>query len=224
MVDFRDILSVDPRQVLRERDRLKQEIFGAGAAAIREGTRELERELEALVRGVAGGRLWRAISSKVYPGRGPAVSPAGIIYLKGRARTHGAIEYFTTSGRIAPRKSRFLAVPLPAAGGRGFRRGRSWIDNTPEEWERRTGRKLRLVVRRGKVPLLVLDEGVLNKRGIARSNTERRRVTGMRNTTIPIFALLPDQGFTARASMEPRVRAAQTRLPGRVARRINAID
>lgn len=189
-------------------DSIRRGVFNAGARSIRTTTRNLERKLEEATRNAVPGRLWRAWASKAYPTTGGAVEPVGTIYLKGGARTRGAIQFWTQSGSIRGKSGQYLAVPLPAAGSRGRSR-----DLTPGEWERRTGIRLRFVYRPGKPALLVADEATLSGKGkIARQNTAKRRATGRGNTTVPIFVLLPMVKFGNAFAIEPIVNASEGEL------------
>lgn len=197
-------LKFDRTKMRQDVDKLTRGFLGAGADAVRATTGNLEKDLEALTKANVRGNLWKAWAKRAFPDRGPAKNPVGTIFLKGRDRTDGAIEYFTTPGRTVGKRGQYLAIPLPAAGSRGRLR-----DLTPGEWERRTGIRLRFVYRPGRASLLVADEAVLSGRGgIARLNTARRRGTGRGNTTVPIFVLIPFQERANRFSIKPTIDAS----------------
>lgn len=195
--------------------------------AVRETTRETEKDLEAATRSHVKGRLWRAWQSDVFPRTGLAREPVGIIRLNAaankngkRTRTYGAMEFFTQSGRITAGGGQYLAIPLPAAGSRGRARNLS-----PGEFEQRTGIRLRFVYRRGKPSLLVMDEAVISgRKGIARLNTEKRRATGRGNTTVPVFILIPKVDFANRFAIEPIIQRGLSALPDNFARRVRAVN
>lgn len=220
MAGLIDALTIDRVELEAEADRLTRAILRAAKSTIADATKGLERELEGVTRGAVPGRLWRAWKSDVFPkGAGIARSPVGTVFVNGGARSRGAIDYFTKPGRITPRSGRFLAVPTPAAGSRGRAR-----DLTPEQWERRTGAKLRFVYRRGKPSLLVLDEAVLSgKKQIGRLNSARRRASGRGNTTVVIFILIPQVAFANRVAIDPIARRWGGSIGDDFAARVRAI-
>ncbi|WP_380873593.1 hypothetical protein ACFB49_42510 [Sphingomonas sp. DBB INV C78] len=220
MADFGNILTIDARQLRTEADKLTRAVLGVGADSVRASTRNLERKFEDVTRGAVGGKLWRAWSSEAFPRTGPAKDPAGTVFLKGGARTRGAVDFFTKPGRIVGKRGQFLAIPTAAAGPRGRAR-----DLTPGEWERRNGARLRFVYRRGRPSLLVLDEGVLSGKGkIGRLNSEKRRATGRGNTTVVIFVLMPVVNFANRFAIEPMVKASEGELAREFFERVRSLN
>lgn len=216
-----DALTIDFAKLEADKKRIATAILKASRAAVEETTREAEKALEAATRAVRPGKLWRAWTSQVYPEKGTlAKSPAGVIRLNGKrfndngriSRTYGAIDFITTTGRIKNTRARYLAIPLPAAGSRGRLR-----DLTPEEWERRTGIKLRFVPGNGsRKPMLVADDAILSgKARIARGNTARRLKAGRGNATVPIFILMPSVAYDQKFSVETIVRPFHGRLVSR---------
>ncbi|MCK0533402.1 DUF6441 family protein [Sphingobium agri] len=213
---------IDTGAIRAARDDAARRFLRAGTEAIRVTTRELEQDLEQLVRSAVPGGLWRALKSSVYPRSGIARNPAGEIYINGGARTQGAFSFFTTPGRVAGKDGFFLAIPLPAAGSRGRNR-----NLTPGEWERRTGIRLRFVYRPGRASLLVADEGVLNGRtGTFRPITRKRTQADERRgflrgaTTTPIFVLIPSVAHANRVALRPVIDAAGAKLSMNVRRRL----
>jgi hypothetical protein len=205
MPNLFDALTIDFEKLRADKDRVTRGILGAGTGAIRDQTKALERKVEAATKAVVPGKLWKAWSSNSYPKTGIAKEPVGSLFLNGRARTYGAIDFFTKPGRITGKNGQYLAIPTAAAGSRGRLR-----DLTPGEWERRNGARLRFVYRPGRrASLLVLDEGVLRgKKQIAGLNTDKRRLTGRGNTTIVIFFLVPFVEHANRFAVEPMVDAS----------------
>lgn len=200
--------SVDEGQIDRAADKLVRGYLTAGTTAVGNATRNLERKLEAATQAAVPGKLWRAWQSSSFPRTGPARNPAGTIWLKGGARTRGALQFWTQPGEIRGKAGQFLAVPLPAAGSRG--RGRNL---TPGEWERRTGIRLRFVYRRGRPSLLVADSAVLSgKARTARANTARRIASGRASATVPIFVLMPVVKFRNAFAIEPMINASEGEL------------
>jgi len=213
---------VDTASIRGARDDAARRMLRAGSDAVRVTTRELEQDLEQLVRSAVPGGLWRAIKSAVYPRTGMARNPAGEIYINGGSRTQGAFDFFTKPGRIVGKDGFYLAIPLPAAGSRGRNR-----NLTPGEWERRTGIRLRFVYRPGRASLLVVDEGTLNGRtGTFRPITRKRTQADERRgflrgaTSTPIFVLIPSVAFANRVALQPVIDAAAGRLPAAIATRL----
>lgn len=198
-------------------DLVARRVLTAGTQTIAEATRGLEQGLEALTRDMVGGRLWRAWKSNVYPeSLGPARDPVGEVFVNGGERSRGTMVFFTQAGRIQPRNGALLWIPLPAAGSKG--RDRLL---TPAEWEAKHGVKLRPVFRRGRAPLLVLDQGVLSgRRQTGVPNTLRRRNRGRGDATIPMFVGLPSVAFANRFAVEPEVARWAAQLGTIFARRI----
>lgn len=210
-------LSISSKELQAAADEVIRAALSEVTAAVAEETRGLEKDLEKITRLAIKGKLWRAWASESFPRSGPAREPSGSVFLNGKFRTRGAIEFFTQEGRIRGKSGQYLAIPLPAAGPRGRLR-----DLTPGEWERRNGAQLRFVYRPGKPSLLVLDEGVLSKKHrYGRLNTDRRRKTGRGNTTVPIFVLVPFVDFKPAFAIEPIVQRRQRLLQDNLDRRLN---
>ncbi|HEV7658834.1 MAG TPA: DUF6441 family protein [Allosphingosinicella sp.] len=202
--------SVDRSQLERELHRIETEYLKAERRAVAETTREAEQALEGATAAAGLGRLGRAWTSKVYPIGGLAREPVGYIFPKGGRRTEGAMRSFSRGARIRALDGGPVAIPLPAAGGRGRGGGL-----TPEEWERKTGQKLRPVYRRGKAPLLVADGRVNMRTGRFRKSLKRdaRRIGPGYGAVVPIFVLMPQVNLSARFSIEGTLAP----FPGRVA-------
>lgn len=204
MADGAD-LSIDAATVARDAEKLVRRYLAAGTQSVAGTTHALEQRLEAATQSAVPGRLYRAWQSSRFPESGPARNPVGTIWLKGGARTRGAVQFWTQPGEVRGKSGQFLAIPLPAAGSRG--RGR---DLTPGEWERRTGIRLRFVYRPGRASLLVADGGTLNMRtGTYRQNTAKRAATGRLSATIPIFVLIPVLKHRNAFAIEPMIRDSE---------------
>lgn len=206
-------LRIDASKLDRDADRLVRRYLAAGTETVAGATRGLEKKLEAATQAAVPGRLWRAWQSSAYPTRGPAQNPAGTIWLKGGARTRGAVQFWTEPGAVRGKQGQYLAIPTPAAGSRGrMRRGEkgSWTDLTPEEWERASGVKLRFVYRAGRASLLVADDAVLSgRRQLARRNTKRRIAAGRGSATVIVFVLLPMVRHRNAFAIDPLVRDSE---------------
>lgn len=203
-------LALDPAKLAGERDRIVRTYLRAGTDTIADCTKWLERRLEDVTRDAVPGRLWRAWGSESYPSRGgPARNPSGVVYVNGGVRSQGAMRFFSMPGRIIGHDGGPVAIPLPAAGSRGRDR-----ELTPEQWEARTGIKLRPVQRPGKPLILVADDAVLSgKRQTAKANTPRRLAAGRGSATVPIFVVLPAVDFANTVAVEPLVAEAGRRIP-----------
>lgn len=194
-------------------DKIARQYLRAGTRTIAIVTRRVEQRLEQLTRDAAGGKLWRAWQSSVYPkGDRPARNPAGEIWLKGRARTDGAIKYWTEPGTIRGREGGWLPVPLPAAGQRS-RAGTL----SPHDWEMRHPEwRLDLLWQEGKRPLLVAH------RRAKRRDTFGSKVRSQRGSGItegqPIFALLRDRPFRNAFAIAPVLRTAEAEIAPEYAR------
>lgn len=207
--------SLDEGDVDAKADEIVRRYLGAGTEAVAKTTKRLERQLEAATAQAVPGRLWRAWQSTAFPNSGPARNPVGTVWLKGGARTRGAVRFWTQPGEIRGKNGQFLAIPLPAAGSRGRAR-----DLTPGEWERAHGQRLRFVYRPGKPALLVAENGTLNARtGSFRPITSKRSAADLRRggfargaATIPIFVLLPLVKFRNAFAIEPTVAASEGEL------------
>ena len=201
---------IDERGLDKASDRMVRRYLAAGTQAVATTTRDLEQRLEAATRQAVPGKLWRAWASNAFPKQGPAKNPAGTVFVKGGDRTRGAIKFWTEPGQIRGKHGQLLAIPLPAAGKLG--RGR---DLTPDEWERRTGLTLRFVPRRGRAPLLVVDDAVLSgRKQVAKGNTAGRAKAGRGSATVPIFVLLPSVAFGNSVAIQPIIAGAKQELPG----------
>jgi hypothetical protein len=192
-------LSFSAPELARAREQIEARVLRAQRQATSETTREAEQALEAAVGAAGLGRLGRAWTSRVYPRSGLAHSPTGYIFPKGGRRTEGAMRAFSRGARIRALDGGAIAIPLPAAGGRG--RGRNL---TPAEWEAKTGQTLRPVYRRGKAPLLVADGRVNMRSGRFRKPLARdaRRIGPGYGAVVPIFVLMPVVNIAARFSIE----------------------
>lgn len=155
---------------------------------------------------------WRG---ETYPKHTDSFRAAGTVWSKAPA----IIEAFDTGATIHPRDRKFLAVPLPPAreimpGGRRA---------TPADWpEGRLG-ELRLVPRKGKPALLVVD-GMRAKRSgksggftkaTVRKETKTRgahvRLEGL--TTVPMFVLVKRVKMEKKLNIDAIARAEAARLP-----------
>lgn len=171
-------------RIVADITRLKKGIdaeIARGQRAVRGGIAEATVDLKAelrrqVVSAGLGARLSKTWRDKVKPA-GPSLDASGWVWSKAPHIIRG----FATGALIRARGGSFLAVPLRAAG-----KGPRGTRITPAAWEKRTGKKLRFVPRRGRKPLLVTDAGT---GGFTRSGTARTSKRAGR-ATIPVFVLI----------------------------------
>lgn len=195
--------ALDSRQLRQWRKDMETAYLNAAVDAVRETTREGEKALEAAFEGAGLGKLSKAWASEIFPRRGRAYEPAGVIFGKGRDRTDGALKAYTQGARITGKEGNWLAIPTPEAGPRRFGRAKSSI--TPAEWEKKTGIKLRYVKPPGLAgkALLVADKVVRGKNGRGvRKATARRLKTGRDVESLVIFVLVPQVTVTRRVNTD----------------------
>ena len=181
------------------------ELEGAEKAvtrAVRQAREGLKRDWRGQITAARlGQRLAKTIRSQHYPKAGASLSAAAMVWSKAPVIV-GAHD----AGPLIRSKNGFwLAIPTPAAGkALGGRR------ITPGAWERKTGRRLRFVYRRGMPSLLVADQARISKRGLARAS---RSKTGRGHTTVPIFILVPQVRLRKRLNLDQAARAWEAQLP-----------
>lgn len=160
-----------------------------------------------------GSRLARTIRDDAWPKGTPSLRAAAQVWSKAptivAAHDEGAV--------VRSSAGLWLAIPLPGAG-----RVRGGRKITPAEWEKKTGRRLRFVYRRGRSALLV-DDGTKAAGNVM--VLRRRRVNGrrdyvlsepatFRNRTVPIFVLVPQVKLRKRFDLMSRAEEVNAALPG----------
>lgn len=222
MSSFRTDLTVDEAALDRDLDRWVSDVLRAGTASVRSTTRLLEKSLEGTTRTLVKGRLWRAWKSEAYPTADiPAYTPQGMVYVNGSGpRSIGAMQYWTQPGVNKPKSGRWLAVPLPSAFG-----GRRPRDMTPGLWERQNGMRLRFVYRGSTKPALLVADAATNRFGhMVKFSAAKARGQEHRQTTFPVFALIPEQRFANRVAIEPLVRRHEAILAQDFEKRVAALE
>lgn len=151
-----------------------------------------------------GSRLQRTIRKKVYPEGRNSLRAAALVW----SNAGKVVDAFDRGVTIRSENGFYLAIPLPAAGTQvGGKR------ITPGLWEKKTGRRLQFVFRKGKPPLLV-DTGTVTRAAPRVAFGERQRERrGFKNRSIPIFVLKPSVKLPKKLSLMATANAAQARLP-----------
>ena len=151
-----------------------------------------------------GSRLQRTIRKKVYPEGRNSLRAAALVW----SNAGKIVDAFERGVTIRSENGFYLAIPLPAAGTQvGGKR------ITPGLWEKKTGRRLQYVFRKGKPPLLV-DTGTVTRAAPRVAFGERQRERrGFKNRSIPIFVLKPSVKLPKKLSLMATANAAQARLP-----------
>lgn len=151
-----------------------------------------------------GSRLQRTIRKKVYPEGRNSLRAAALVW----SNAGKIVDAFERGVTIRSENGFYLAIPLPAAGTQvGGKR------ITPGLWEKKTGRRLQFVFRKGKPPLLV-DTGTVTRAAPRVAFGERQRERrGFKNRSIPIFVLKPSVKLPKKLSLMATANAAQARFP-----------
>jgi len=154
-----------------------------------------------------GERLGRTIRDQYYPQRGESIEAAALVYSKA-PKIVGAFD----QGVVIRSKDGFwLAIPT-AAAGKGARGRRI----TPGEWERRTGRRLKFIYRRGRPGLLVDTGEVLPRARVMKRDGTSRAARGFRNRSVVMFLLVPQVKLAKRLDLDAVADDWQDRLPALV--------
>lgn len=180
--------------------------------AVRQTTRQIEKDLEAATAGAGLGRLSKAWNSRVFPS-GPSLGASGQIYAKGEDRTVGALTAYSTGVRIQPKGGKYLWVPTPAVIKRyGAKIGVGDFEEA--------GIKLRFVPPSGgrKWPLLVADDFVAGRKaGTYRVATASRLKSGRGLATVVMFIGVRAVDVAKRFDIEATVETSLRGLPGKIA-------
>lgn len=211
----------------------------AAEIAVTRGVRKagtgLRRDWRDQVRGALGYRMAGAIKSRNYPdGPERSIGAAALVYAPSKRRAApgymgssrggtaaDVIDAHDRGAVITGRLGLWLAIPIGRAArmrgadveGRG---DRSRI--TPGGYERRTGRVLRFVYRKGQ-PSLLVDEGKVapgnvmlwrNTRGGGKYVSPR----GFKNRAEPVFLLVPRVKLREKMDLDRATRQWETALPG----------
>lgn len=170
-------------------------------------TVEIKAKWRAQVAQTLGARLGNAVRADTFPKGQPSAKAAGIVY----TRAPQIVGAHQRGDLIRAKGSSWLAVPLPAAGRRGYRGG----SITPDVWERRTGRRLKFIRRKGRAALLV-DDGTLIRGPLSKFARTGKAARGVRNRTVPIFALVPQVKLRKVLTLYETAATVGRSLPGRI--------
>lgn len=159
---------------------------GVVTRAVRAETAGLRDDWRQAVEGAGlGKRLGNTVRMRSYPERETSLTPAGLVW----TRAPEIMEAHTADLVIAGKRRSYLALPTEAVPRRSGRGGRM----KPAELEARFGRKLRLVARRGRPALLVMDQArasYARADGRFRGFRPSRSKTGRGHTTVVMYVLV----------------------------------
>lgn len=160
---------------------------------------------EQIVAAGLGQRVANSIRNATYPKGDVSLNASGLVWTKA-PKIVGAHD----EGPLIRSSSGFwLAIPLPAAstGPRGKK-------ITPDEWERRTGRRLTFIYRRGQAGLLVdTRQGRFRSRYDPLSVTENRSRGRASKKPVPVFILVPQVKLQKRLDIESLAERIGSRIP-----------
>lgn len=194
----------DLREIMRD-EVLRGEI--AVTAAVHGATRRVRRNMQAQVRAAGlGGRLANSIRERLFPAGEPSLKAAGLAFSKAPK----ILDAFERGALIRSESGFWLAIPFPGVTMKGRRGGRI----TPAEYEQRTGRRLRLVYRKGRTALLVDDGTVLQGARTMGRDGFTKAARGFRNRTVPVFTLVPQVKLKKRLDFGPLAEREVAGLPG----------
>lgn len=222
----------DPLQIMMAKILAAERAVSRGTKAAGNG---LKRDWRAQVRSALGYRMAGAIRSRNYPAQTTSINAASLVYAPskggrglsyvGTGKTGAtAAEVIDAHDRGATIRSRdgfFLAIPL---GNAARMRGASTTGRgdrtriTPGGWERRTGRLLRMIYRKGENSLLVDDGGVtpgntMKWRGGRGGGRYKTIQPIKRKKIIPIFVLVPQVRLQKKMDLDRDTRRWGNLLP-----------
>lgn len=124
-----------------------------------------------------GERLGRTIRDQYYPKSGESTEAAALVY----SRAPHIVGAFDQGVTIRSKDGFWLVIPMEAAG-KSAKGGRI----TPGEWERRNGRRLKFIYRRGRPGLLVDSGDVLPRARVVKRDGTSRAARGFTGHWLPI--------------------------------------
>lgn len=225
-------LKISPEGDLRKA--MLQEILAAEIAVTR-GVRVvadgLKRDWRGQVRASGlGARLANAVRSNVYPNGTESIRAASLVYAQPNqglgASAAEVLDAHDRGALIRSERGFWLAVPIAPDVQKMRARDLSGRGNyriTPSGWELKTGRRLELVPRPGRHPLLV-DTGIPLARRPGdtldwQSSRYKKWVAGGRKRSRiwkPIFVLVPQTKLRKKMDLDRASDAWGDRLPGAI--------
>ena len=215
---LRAAISGDPERIMAA------EIAGAERAvtrSMRQAGKGLQKDWRDQIRsaGLRGNKLPRTIRQRVYPETGDSASAAALVWSKAPK----IMAAFDEGTLIRHREGFWLAIPIDPIAKR--MRGKRGKPVTPGLWERRTGKVLEFIFRKGRPPLLV-DTGIpAFREGLDRIPhvTSRRRRWEKRGRPRarawkPIFVLVPQVRLRKRLDIDRLAQKWQGLVPGMIVR------
>ena len=201
-------VTIDIKGSLSELMKDETRRMGLGLTA---ATRHAAEELKhAWRRQVVSAKLGRRLANSIrvadHPRLGFSYSPASEVY----ANAEQIIEAFEYGSVIRAKDGVWLAIPTAEAGV-----GKAGSRITPQEWERRRGRPLRMVVTSSGKAFLVADDARINKKGLAVGKGGKRRRDGILRgaQSIVIFQLVRQVRLQKRLSLASETDRIAARLP-----------
>lgn len=178
----------------------------AGVEAATEGLKDELRDLVAAAG--LGDRLGKAIGGNVYPkgGKG-SLGAAGFVFPRGK-KAAAIFESFNEGTTIRAKGGKFLAIPTKEAG-RAWRNGKA----RPQEFQERTGIKLRFVKLKNGNAVLVGD-AITSKSGRGvRAATKGRRRQGRAAKPLVFFVLIRSMTVPRRLNFSASAQKWADRIP-----------
>jgi len=211
-------VSINSAAIAAELERHMAEQFkrgnAASLAAMRQASAETKVQWRGQIRSAGlGVRLSNTVRSQAYQNAAkPSVGAWALVWSKApkitAAHEQGAL--------IRSAAGFWLAIPTDAAG-----RGTGGGKVTPAQWEKRNGRQLRFVYRRGRTALLI-DEGrkapgnVMVSRQ-ARGGARLAAPRTFRNRSVVMFVLVPQVKLKKKLDLFGAADQVANSLPARIA-------
>lgn len=215
---------------------MEREILAAEVAVTRGVARAgqgLREDWRKQVSAALGQRMAKTIQARRYPESGESIRAASLVYAPSRrarvlhyraagsATASDVIDAHDRGALIRSQDGFWLAIPIgKAANMRGAdsvgRGDRTRI--TPGGYERRTGRQLRFIFRKGR-PSLLVDEGKKAPGNImlwqaGRGGGKYRGPRGFKNRVEPVFLLVPQVKLRKKTDLDRDTARWAAALPG----------
>lgn len=214
------LMSSNAKDIAAQFRKLAEDEFRRGNAAalstMRQASTETKQDWRAQITGAGlGNRLANTARSNAYQNEAkPSIGAWSLVWSKApkitAAHEQGAL--------IRSRDGFWLAIPTDAAGPRA--KGGAKI--TPEGWEKRNGRVLRFVYRKGRTALLV-DTGkkapgnvMVSRRARSGGNKLSEPRTFV-NRSVAVFVLVPQAKLRKKYDLIAAADRIAATLPGRLA-------